>query len=108
MAWLLIVIAGVLEAVWAIALKESDGFSKLAPTLIFLAAGGISIVLLAFALRDLPVGTGYAVWTGIGAVGAAIAGVIILGESATVPRLLAIALIATGIVWLALQENATA
>src|SRR5690606_11810896 len=102
------VIAGVLEAVWAIALKDSDGFSKLAPTLIFLAAGGISIVLLAFALRDLPVGTGHPVWTAIGAVSAGIARVILLGESATVPRLRAIALSATGIVWLALQENATA
>lgn len=106
MAWLLIVIAGALEAVWAIALKESDGFAKLVPTVIFLVAGGASIVLLALALRDLPVGTGYAVWTGIGAVGAAIAGVILLGEAATLPRLLAIALIATGIVWLALQEGA--
>ncbi|HEY8467882.1 MAG TPA: SMR family transporter [Solirubrobacterales bacterium] len=108
MAWLVITIAGVLEAVWAIALKESDGFSKLVPTLIFLAAGGASIVLLALALRELPVGTGYAVWTGIGAVGAALAGVVVLGEAATAPRLAAIALIATGIVWLALQEGASA
>ncbi|HEV2820262.1 MAG TPA: multidrug efflux SMR transporter, partial [Solirubrobacteraceae bacterium] len=74
MAWVLLVIAGVLEAVWALALKESDGFSRPGPTVVFVVAGLVSIVLLALALRDLPVGTGYAVWTGIGAVGTAIAG----------------------------------
>ncbi len=102
MAWILLFTAGVLETVWALALKESDGLSKLGPSLLFLVAGAVSFVLLALALRDLPVGTAYAVWTGIGAVGAALAGIALLGEPATAMRLLPIALIATGIVWLAL------
>jgi quaternary ammonium compound-resistance protein SugE len=104
MAWLFLVVAGLLETVWALALKESDGFSKLGPTVLFAVAGIASMVLLALALRDLPVGTGYAVWTGIGAVGAAIAGMVLLGEAAVLGRILPIALIATGIVWLALSE----
>jgi quaternary ammonium compound-resistance protein SugE len=104
MAWLLLVVAGLMETVWALALKESDGFSKLGPTVVFAVAMVISMVLLALALRSLPVGTGYAVWTGIGAVGAAIAGMVFLGEAATLSRILPIAVIATGIVWLALSE----
>lgn len=108
MAWLLIVLAGILETVWAIALKESEGFARLAPTLVFLVASIASFVLLALALRDLQVGTGYTVWTGIGAVGAALAGIVLLGESVSLGRLLAIGLVATGIVWLALQEGAQA
>jgi quaternary ammonium compound-resistance protein SugE len=104
MAWLYLVIAGLLETVWALALKESDGFSKLTPTVVFGVAMVGSMVLLALALRSLPVGTGYAVWTGIGAVGAAIAGMVFLGEAAVLGRILPIALIATGIVWLALAE----
>jgi quaternary ammonium compound-resistance protein SugE len=104
MAWLFLVVAGLLETVWALALKESDGFSKLGPTALFAVAGISSMILLALALRELPVGTGYAVWTGIGAVGAAIAGMVFLGEAAVLGRILPIALIATGIVWLALSE----
>ena len=105
MAWILLFIAGALETVWALALKESQGFTRIGATLVFVVAGLASIVLLALALRDLPVGTGYAVWTGIGAVGAAIAGIVLLGESAAAGRLLPIALIAIGIVWLALVED---
>jgi quaternary ammonium compound-resistance protein SugE len=101
---LLVVVAGLLETVWALALKQSDGLRRLAPTLVFAAAGLTSVGLLALALRDLPVGTGYAVWTGIGAVGAAAAGMVALGEPATAGRIVPIALIATGIVWLALGE----
>jgi len=108
MAWTLLIIAGGLETVWALALKQSDGFSRLAPTLIFAVAGVASIALLAFALRDLPVGTGYAVWTGIGAVGAALAGIVLLGEPATLARLVPVGLIATGIVWLALAQEGEA
>lgn len=104
MAWIILVVAGLLETVWALALKESDGFSKLGPSLVFGVAVVLSMVLLAMALRDLPVGTGYAVWTGIGAVGAAIAGMVFLSEPAVLGRILPIALIATGIVWLALSE----
>jgi quaternary ammonium compound-resistance protein SugE len=104
MAWLVLVVAGLLETVWALALKQSDGFSKLGPSLVFAVACVASMVLLAFALRSLPVGTGYAVWTGIGAVGAAIAGMVFLGEAAALNRMLPIGLIAVGIVWLALAE----
>ena len=102
MVWIVLFLAGLLETVWALALKESHGFSRLGPTIVF--AGGLvmSMVLLGWALRDLPVGTGYAVWTGTGAVGAAVAGIVFLGESAAVGRVLPIALIAIGIVWLAL------
>ena len=104
MTWAVLFVAGLFEVVWALALKESHGFSKLAPTMVFVASLIISMVLLASALRDLPVGTGYAVWTGTGAVGAAIAGMIFFGESAALTRLLPIGLIAAGIVWLALAE----
>lgn len=101
MAWILLVAAGLLEVVWAVALKRSDGFTALGPSLVFAVAAIGSFVLLARALQTLPVGTGYAVWTGIGAVGAAIAGVVLLGESAGALRLAAIGLIALGIVLLA-------
>ena len=104
MAWLVLVVAGLLETVWALALKESDGFSKLGPSLLFGVSVVASMILLAIALRSLPVGTGYAVWTGIGAVGAAIAGMVVLGEAAVLNRILPIGLIAVGIVWLALAE----
>ncbi len=104
MTWLVLFIAGLFEIAWALALKESHGFSKLAPTLVFLITLAISMVLLAIALRNLPVGTAYAVWTGTGAVGAAVAGMIVFGEAATLSRILPIGLVATGIVWLALAE----
>jgi quaternary ammonium compound-resistance protein SugE len=97
-------IAGLFETVWALALKESHGFSKLGPSVLFVITLIISMVLLAVALRNLPVGTGYAVWTGTGAVGAAIAGMIVFGEPATLGRILPIGLVAVGIVWLALSE----
>ena len=104
MSWVVLLVAGLFETVWALALKESHGLSKLGPTLIFVVAMIVSMALLAYALRDLPVGTGYAVWTGTGAVGAAIAGIVWLGDSAALTRLLPIGLIAIGIVWLALAE----
>ena len=104
MAWILLLTAGLLECVWAVALKSSDGFSKLVPSLVFAVAGTASFILLAFALRDLPAGTAYAVWTGIGAVGTAILGIVLLDESAAAARIAAIGLIAAGIVWLALID----
>jgi quaternary ammonium compound-resistance protein SugE len=105
MTWVVLFVAGLFEVVWALALKESDGFSNLTPTIVFVVALVISMVLLAVALRDLPVGTGYAVWTGTGAVGAAIAGIVFFGEAAALARLAPIGLIAIGIVWLALVES---
>jgi len=103
-SWIILIVAGLFETAWALALKQSDGLTKPGPTLAFVVALVISMALLAVALRDLPVGTGYAVWTGIGAVGAAIAGMVWLGDPALVGRIAPIALIAVGIVWLALAE----
>lgn len=91
---------------WALALKASDGFTKPAPTLAFIPLYLISAVLLGLALKSLPVGTGYAVWVGIGAVGSAMLGVIVFGESAGIDRILPIGLIAIGVVWLVLGESA--
>jgi quaternary ammonium compound-resistance protein SugE len=98
MAWVFLIVAGLLEIVWAIALKKSEGFTDLTASAVFLVASVASFVLLAKALESLPVGTGYAVWTGIGAVGAAIVGIMLLGESAEPLRLAAIAVTAVGIV----------
>ena len=101
MTWVLLLAAAVLEAVWAIALKKSHGLTELVPSAVFLGALVASMVLLALALRQLPVGTAYAVWTGGGAVTAALAGMVLLGEPATASRLAAIGLVAVGIAWLA-------
>ncbi len=100
MAWVYLVIAGLLEIVWAIGLKYTDGFTRLLPSAITVAAMIASVVLLGLALRELPVGTGYAVWTGIGTVGAAILGMILFQEPATAIRLGGIALIVAGIMGL--------
>ena len=105
MAWISLVAAGLLEMVWALALKRSDGFSRLPETVVFVVALIASMALLAVALRSLPVGTGYAVWTGIGAIGTAIVGIAFLGESAAAVRLVSIALIAAGIAGLALAGS---
>jgi quaternary ammonium compound-resistance protein SugE len=104
MAWSILVGAGLLEIVWATTLKHSDGFTRFWPSAIGLAAI-ISFVLLAIALKSLPVGTAYAVWVGIGAVGVAIVGIIALGESASPLRLGCLALILIGIVGLKLVEG---
>jgi quaternary ammonium compound-resistance protein SugE len=105
MAWLILLAAGLLETVWAICLKQSDGFTRLWPSIGFLASGGLSFVLLAVALRTLPVGTAYAVWTGIGAAGTFIAGIILLGESRDVLRLVSILLLVSGIAGLRLTAS---
>lgn len=98
MSWVLLLIAGLLEIVWAVAMKQSAGFTRPVPTLVMLAAMPASFILLALAMRALPLGTAYMVWTGIGAVGAFIFGVIWLGEAATPMRLFAAAMIAGGII----------
>jgi len=97
MAWLLLLVAGLLEIVWALLLKQSDGFSKLWPSVGFLVAAAGSIVGLALALKDLPVGTAYAVWTGIGAVGTGVFGMLLLDESTAPGRLLSIGLVVFGL-----------
>jgi len=102
MAWLYLLIAGLFEVGWAIGLKYTQGFTRLVPTLFTAVSMVVSLGLLGLALKSLPVGTAYAVWTGIGTIGTAILGIILLGEPATVLRLLCIGLIVAGIVGLKL------
>jgi quaternary ammonium compound-resistance protein SugE len=104
MAWLILFVAGLFEIGWAIGLKYTDGFSRLVPTVLTGTAMLISIILLGIALKTLPVGTGYAVWTGIGAVGTAILGIFLLGESTDIARLASIGLIVAGIIGLKLSS----
>jgi quaternary ammonium compound-resistance protein SugE len=106
MAWLLLIIAGVLEVGFALGMKVSEGFTRLLPSLLTVASGLSSVALLSVSLRSLPVGTGYAVWTGIGAAGTAILGIIMLGDSASLPRLLCIGLILSGVIGLKLASGA--
>jgi quaternary ammonium compound-resistance protein SugE len=102
MAWIYLVIAGLFEVGWAIGLKYTDGFTRLWPSLWTVASMILSIWLLGVALKTLPVGSGYAVWTGIGAIGTAILGIYLFGEPATALRLASIGLIVAGIVGLKL------
>jgi len=102
MAWTYLIIAGLFECGWAVGLKYSEGFTKLVPSLLTIAAMCISLWLLSLAMRSIPVGTAYAVWTGIGAVGVAVIGMIYLGESREVLRILSLLLIVAGIVGLKL------
>ena len=100
MAWIMLAVAGLLEIGWAIGLKYTDGFTRLGPTVATVAAMVASMVLLGLAVRTLPVGTAYAVWTGIGTVGAVLLGIVLFGESAEPLRLLFMAMIVAGIVGL--------
>jgi quaternary ammonium compound-resistance protein SugE len=100
MAWLYLLIAGLLEVGWAIGLKYTEGFSKLVPSALTIAAMVFSLAFLGLALKELPVGTAYAVWTGIGAVGTVILGIYLFAEPATAARLGCIGLILAGIVGL--------
>jgi quaternary ammonium compound-resistance protein SugE len=102
MAWLVLAAAGLLEIGWAIGLKYTEGFTRLVPSVLTLAAMAGSIILLGLALKTLPIGTAYAVWTGIGAVGTALLGIILFDEPATAARLASIGLIVSGIVGLKL------
>ncbi|WP_210527437.1 quaternary ammonium compound efflux SMR transporter SugE [Rubellimicrobium arenae] len=102
MAWIILLIAGLFEVGWAVGLKYTEGFTRLWPTLGTAAAMALSLVLLGLALRTLPLGTAYAVWTGVGTVGTAILGIWLFGESADVLRLVCIGLIVAGIVGLKL------
>lgn len=102
MAWAILILAGLFEVAWAMGLKYTEGFTRLWPTLATLAAMGASLGLLGLALRDLPLGTAYAVWTGVGTLGTVILGIAILGEPASAVRLFCIGLILAGIVGLKL------
>jgi quaternary ammonium compound-resistance protein SugE len=105
MAWAILIGAGLLEIVWAVTLKYTDGFTRFWPSAIGLAAAVTSFVMLSVALKTLPVGTAYAVWVGIGALGVAMAGIVALGESASPLRLGFLALILVGIVGLKMVEG---
>ena len=105
MAWILLFIAGLFEVGWAIGLKYTEGFSRLWPSLGTLASMAVSFLLLAEALKTIPVGTGYAVWTGIGAAGTALLGMMLLGESHETVRLLCLLLIIGGIIGLKLSSS---
>lgn len=105
MAWFYLVLAGLFEIVWAIGLKYADGFTKPVPTAITIVAMVISMALLGFAAKDLPIGTAYAVWTGIGAAGAAILGIVLFAEPATALRMGSIGLILLGVAGLKLATQ---
>lgn len=105
MAWTLLLIASGFEVAFAISLKASQGFTKFVPSAISITTGIASVVILAQALRTLPVGTGYAAWTGIGAVGSVVLGIVLFGESRDLPRLFSIALVVAGIIGLRLTSG---
>jgi quaternary ammonium compound-resistance protein SugE len=105
-AWAVLVVAGLFEIVWALGLKYSEGFSRLWPSVVVIVAAAVSFWLLAMAMRSLPAGTAYAVWTGIGAAGTALLGIALLGESANPLRLGCIALIVLGVLGLKLAGDA--
>ena len=102
MAWFLLLAAGLMEVGWAIGLKYTEGFTRLMPSVLTLTAMAISMALLGLSLKTLPIGTAYAVWTGIGAVGTAILGIVLFGDPATMARLACIGLIVAGIAGLKL------
>ena len=104
MAWIMLIAAGLLEVVWAFSMKQSEGFTRLWPSVVTLVTMVLSFVLLAASMRSLPLGTAYTIWTGIGAVGAFIVGILVLGETLNAARLVAALLIVSGLI---LKEVAT-
>ncbi|WP_029031852.1 quaternary ammonium compound efflux SMR transporter SugE [Salinarimonas rosea] len=104
MAWLILFVAGLFEVVWAFSMKQSDGFTRLQPTIVTLVAMAISFGLLAWSMRVLPLGTAYTIWTGIGALGAFVVGITVLGEPVNATRLLAAALIVAGLLLMKLSS----
>lgn len=104
MAWIVLVVAGLLETVWAFFMKQSAGFTRLGPSVITLVTMAGSFALLAFSMKTLPLGTAYTVWTGIGATGAFLLGIIILGEEANATRVLAATLILSGLILMKLSS----
>jgi quaternary ammonium compound-resistance protein SugE len=100
MNWVILIIAGLFETGWAIGLKYTEGFTKLVPSVLTAVSMAISVYLLSVALKEIPIGTGYAVWTGIGAVGTAILGMVLFDESRDIARIICILLIVSGIIGL--------
>ncbi|KAB8038934.1 quaternary ammonium compound efflux SMR transporter SugE [Silvanigrella paludirubra] len=105
MAWVYLFLAGLFEIVWAVSLKNIDGLSKPLPIIVTIVGMAISFTFLSLALKNLPIGTAYAIWTGIGAVGVAIYGIIMLGESANLIRIICLLLIVSGIIGLKLSTK---
>ena len=105
MAWMMLILAGIFEVVWAYSMKLSDGFSKLTPSIVTLFFMILSFALLAYAMRTLPLGTAYTIWTGIGAVGSFLVGIFVLGEPASAMRMLAAVLIISGLVLMKISSS---
>lgn len=105
MAWIMLILAGIFEVVWAYSMKLSDGFSKLTPSIVTIFFMILSFALLAYAMRTLPLGTAYTIWTGIGAVGSFLVGIFILGEPASAMRMLAAVLIVSGLLLMKISSS---
>ena len=105
MAWMMLILAGIFEVVWAYSMKLSDGFGKLMPSIVTLFFMILSFALLAYAMRTLPLGTAYTIWTGIGAVGSFLVGIFVLGEPASAMRMLAAVLIISGLVLMKISSS---
>ncbi len=105
MSWIILFFAGLFEVGWAVGLKYTDGFSRPLPTALTIAAMAISLGLLGLAMKELPLGTAYAIWTGVGAVGTVIAGIILFGESMALVRLVSVALIVCGLIGLKVSAS---
>jgi quaternary ammonium compound-resistance protein SugE len=105
MAWIALVVAGILEIVWAFSMKQSEGFTRLLPSVITIVMMIASFALLSYSMRTLPLGTAYTIWTGIGAVGAFVVGIAVLGEQLSVARVLAAVLIVSGLVLMKLSTT---
>ena len=106
MAWMVLIVAGLLEVVWAFAMKQSHGFTRLGPSAVTAVAMLLSVGLLSWTMRTLPLGTAYAVWTGVGAVGAFVFGIVMMGEALTVARVASASLIVLGLIGLKLSSAA--
>ena len=105
MAWMMLILAGIFEVVWAYSMKLSDGFSKLTPSIVTIFFMILSFALLAYAMRTLPLGTAYTIWTGIGAVGSFLVGIFVLGEPASAMRMLAAVLIVSGLLLMKISSS---
>lgn len=105
MAWIVLIFAGIFEVVWAYSMKLSEGFSKLTPSLVTIVFMILSFILLSYAMKTLPLGTAYTIWTGIGAVGSFLLGILVLGEPATALRMLAAVLIISGLILMKIASS---
>lgn len=105
MAWAILILAGIFEIIWAYSMKMSEGFSKLTPSIVTIVFMILSVVLLSISMRSLPLGTAYTVWTGIGAIGSFVVGILVLNEPMTAMRMIAAVLIVSGLVLMKLSSN---